>query len=217
VGRIRVGEPAELAECLPIALSAVAASFARNELAYLALTSKAELPIRDRLAWRLQEALGEAYVVSREWRRADIAVLRRDVPLLQIEAKAMYAFDVLSTTSRAKYLAKLTSDGLKMAALAPNSAAYLLALITYVDGPTATHLRKHVVKYSGGIRAAIAKEGSPAAVMARARSLWEADLERFTSPFVRLALDGGVMWEMHVEIDAFVIGPLTPMSPAGLH
>ena len=41
--------------------------FSDNELAYLALTSKVEQPIRDRLAFALYGAIGEECVVSREW------------------------------------------------------------------------------------------------------------------------------------------------------
>ena len=153
-------ESLTVADAMATTLSEVGSSFEANELAYLALTSKVELPIRDRLAWHLQFALGDEYVVSREWRRADIAVLRQNAPLVQVEAKAMYAFDLLSAKSRAKYLAKLTSDGHKMASLAPSCDAYLLALVTHVDGSIATHLRQHVVKYSSGIRGALSRQGS---------------------------------------------------------
>lgn len=74
----------------------------------------------------------------------------------------------------------------------------------------ATSLRKRVVKYSGGIRTAVRKEGSAEAVMRKSRSLWEAKLARFTTPHTRVTLDGGWMWEMHVGIDAYLIGPLSP-------
>jgi hypothetical protein len=114
-----------IAVALEGALSSVGGAFAQNELAYLALTSKAELPVRDRVAWNLQMTLGKPFVVSREWRRADIAVLLGDVPLVQVEAKALYAFDVLSGQSRGKFLAKLTDDGLKMASLVPGGSAFL--------------------------------------------------------------------------------------------
>jgi hypothetical protein len=192
----------------PNTLSQITTDFAKNELAYLALTSKAELPLRDRVAWRLQVALGESYVVSREWRRADIAVLRGDAPLLQIEAKALYGFDVLRTTTRTKYIQRLASDGLKMAAVAPDSAAYLLALITHVDGTIQPHLRKHVVKYSSGIRAATARLGNAAAVTTAARGLWQEALTQFACPSRRFLIEAGVMWGMHVEVDAYLIGPL---------
>lgn len=198
---------------LAMTLASVSHDFADDELAYLALTSKAELPVRDRIAWRLQQELGEAYVVAREWRRADIAVLDGATAVLQVEAKAMYAFDVLSTASRAKYVARLAADGLKMAAVAPDSSAYLLALITHVDGTIPPHLRKHVVKYSGGISASLAREGSGDAVATSARRLWEADMGRFGWPSTRFSLGRGTMWGLSVELDAYLVGPL-PSTPA---
>ncbi|MFC7493637.1 MULTISPECIES: hypothetical protein [unclassified Nocardioides] len=201
--------PKSVVSALAMTLASLSSDFAENELAYLALTSKAELPVRDRIAWRLQHELNDSYVVSREWRRADIAVLAGETPVLQVEAKAMYAFDVLNAKSRAKNLAKLTADGLKMAALAPDSAAYLLALITHVDGSVPLHLRRHVVKHSGGIVASLTKEGTAGAVGARARQLWEADLARFTSPSTRFGIAGGTMWGLTVELDAYLIGPLS--------
>lgn len=206
---VPVSEHALIATALANTLSAVSGAFAKNELAYLALTSKAELPIRDRVAWDLQLALGETYVVSREWRRADIAVLREDLPLVQVEAKALYAFDVLSAKSRANYLAKLTSDGLKMAGLVPGGTAFLLALITQVDGAMPAHLGRHVVKYSNWIRAALASEGGNAElVAARARQLWEADLAQLKSPWQRFPIEGGQQWGLRVDIDAYLVGPL---------
>jgi hypothetical protein len=199
----------KVVSALAMTLASLSSDFAENELAYLALTSKAELPVRDRIAWRLQQELSDSYVVAREWRRADIAVLAGETPILQVEAKAMYAFDVLSAKSRAKYLAKLTADGLRMAALAPGSAPYLLALITHIDGSVAPHLTRHVVKYSGGVIAALAKEGTAEAVGTKARQLWEADLARFTSPSTRFSVAAGTIWGLTVELDAYLVGPLS--------
>lgn len=57
-------------------LTAAAASFDPGELPYLALTSKAEHVVRDRLAWALSTG---GYRVAREWRaRGDLAVLDDD-------------------------------------------------------------------------------------------------------------------------------------------
>jgi hypothetical protein len=195
-------------ETLRASLSSVRTTFAANELAYLALTSKVELPIRDRLAWRLQEAIGQSLVVSREWRRADLAVLRHDTPLVQIEAKAMYAFDVLSKVNRAKYVSRLLADGSKMALLAPESHAFLLALITHVEGDVPLHLRKHVVKYSAGIVAAIAKHSD--ATTSKARDAWQNELDHLGSPWSRFTFDGGEQWGLRVEVDAYLVGPLVP-------
>ena len=73
--------------------------FSRDELAYLALTSKVENPIRDRLAYLLHQKYGEEenIFVAREWTerkkiaRVDIAILDAEKkPLLLLEITAMY-------------------------------------------------------------------------------------------------------------------------------
>ena len=46
-----------------------------DRLAFLALTSKPELQIRDAIAWRLHQALAPDVISSREWHRADLALL----------------------------------------------------------------------------------------------------------------------------------------------
>lgn len=202
-------EDERLFDALATTLSELGTAFEPGELAYLALTSKAELPIRDRLAWRLQNRLGDAYVVSREWRRADIAVLEHDVPRLQVEAKAMYGFDVLSAAGRGKYLAKLRADAIKMSLLAPDAVPHLLALITYVDGSIETHLRQHVVKYSSGIAAALQKHAGALAVQAQARDLWESDIAQLGGPVRRFNIQGGAVWGATVQVDAYLMGPLS--------
>jgi len=125
----------ELAEWL----EAAAASFAPGELAYLALTSKIERPLQDRLAWLLHTR-PPALVVSREWRATDIAILSAgaESPLVLLEAKAMYSFDV-PWEHRAGATADprlMQQDIAKARALDPHGTAdvYALALAAH---PTA--------------------------------------------------------------------------------
>jgi hypothetical protein len=65
------------------------------------------------------------------------------------------------------------------------------------------------VKYSSGIRGALSRQGSAAVVLSRSRELWEADLAKFTTAPRRFTLEGGVMWDMHVQVDAYLVGPLS--------
>ena len=69
-------------------------SFDKNELAYLALTSKVELPIRDKLAFNLYKKFWpEEIVVMREWLRTDLILLKDNIPIIICELKAGYTFD----------------------------------------------------------------------------------------------------------------------------
>lgn len=69
-------------------------SFQKDELAYLSLTGKPELHLRDHLAFDLQNKLTDR-LVCREWRRHDIAILPQgsEVADAIIEVKVFYTFD----------------------------------------------------------------------------------------------------------------------------
>ncbi|WP_139306530.1 hypothetical protein [Nocardioides exalbidus] len=189
---------------LAMTLASLSYDFADDELAYLALTGDAFRPVRDRIAWRLQQELGEEYVVARTWRRSDIAVLTGATPVLQVEARAMAALDLLDTVTRADHLAALTADGLRMAAVAPESSAYLLALVTHVDGPVPGHL--HDVVEQSDLIASATPGAEP--VAATARKLWEAEVGRLAWPCTRFAIGAGSRWGLAVELDAHLVGPL---------
>ncbi len=104
----RPSESPDFTQHLVKALAAVATMFWPNELAYLALTSKVEGPIRDRLAFKLHEALSPTgRFVAREFRRIAIAVIHEDKVCALIELKAMYTFDALDDD---RYLARLDRD-----------------------------------------------------------------------------------------------------------
>jgi hypothetical protein len=116
-----------------------------NELAYLALTSKIEIPIRNKWAYLLHKKLGEDFVVSREWRRADLAILESVpvskktkilVPRCLIELKAMYTFEGLPKENKntkedpskimedlRKYFVYMTEDIRKSKVLAATALA----------------------------------------------------------------------------------------------
>jgi hypothetical protein len=190
---------------------ALSGAFARNELAYLATTSKVELPTRDRLAWLLHVALGDDFVVSREWRRADLAVLAKDAVVAQIEAKALYTFDILKEVQDdwppTGFIGRLQRDADKMAALA-QSDRWLLSLITDIRGPIPRHLGRHVVKYASGISKATRNHGEE--LRATAHQAWATKLDevfgggRTTS----LQIEGGSVWGLEVSVDLFLTGPL---------
>ena len=91
--------------------------FQENELAYLALSSKAEKPIVDRLAFRLQRTHGsESLAVAREFtesgkiRRVDLAVVADRVPRLLLEAKAMNALNVYRPKLQRRYPGLMRAD-----------------------------------------------------------------------------------------------------------
>ncbi|WP_262966440.1 hypothetical protein [Methylobacter psychrophilus] len=89
--------------------------FNKSELSYLALTSKFEQTFRDRLAYELHKKNPD-YIVSREWKRVDLAILdaKNFAPVVLIELKAMYSFDMFTTKGPQQYLNNVQSDVEKM-------------------------------------------------------------------------------------------------------
>ena len=132
--------------------------FRSDELAYLSLTSKIELPIRDRLAFQLHERFRtEANLtVAREWRRFDLAILERKEPVLLVELKAMYSFDVFTSRAATQYPGAIESDARKMAEFTRSNSVrgagcYTLLLATHPHSAPPSQL-DGIVKYSGDIR-----------------------------------------------------------------
>jgi hypothetical protein len=67
-----------------------------DDLAFLSLTSKVELPIRDRVAYALSQVASQTGGrIAREYKRSDVTWLVGKVPLAIIESKACYTRSIL--------------------------------------------------------------------------------------------------------------------------
>lgn len=194
----------QLAKCLERG----AESFAPGELAYLALTSKIERPLQDRLAWSLHTQL-PGLVVAREWRNTDIAVLSADgsSPEVLLEAKAMYSFDVASPHSRnaARYPQMMQNDIAKARRLDPQGTAdvYALALVTHPHGQP-PHL-PYVIKYLDSIERAESATGSKRLQGMTVPTLGAA--LRPLGPVRTGSLAGGAAFGVEVTVRYWLVGP----------
>ncbi|MFJ9634483.1 hypothetical protein ACIRU8_43005 [Streptomyces sp. NPDC101175] len=203
-----IAEPQITAGLIAEQLEAAASSFATGELAYLALTSKVELPLRDRLAWSLHTALPE-FVVAREWHRSDLAVLDLDarIPHALIEAKAMYSFDVARADGPglAAYTSKIAADLNKARDLARDAptGVFGLAFVTHPQGAP-PHL-PNVIKYISGIRGAL-RLGTETEVRQAAAANLSSAL-RDLGPVLGGRLDAGEAFGVNIAIDYWIVGP----------
>jgi hypothetical protein len=135
-------------------LKKVTDHYNQNELAYLALTSKIELPVRDKWAFLLHESLWPEFVVTKEWRRTDIAVLQNVIPECLIELKAMYSFDALNGRSLEEYIQKMNADEKKAQETSSNNATiYTVLLATHPKSLVPENL-KTAIAYSWYINGA---------------------------------------------------------------
>lgn len=133
----------------------VESSFQLDELAYLALTSKVEHPVRDRWSYKILRALADSEaIVSREWKRRDLAILVNGAPRAIVELKAMYTFDAAKDKDISGYATKLKYDMEK----AEEHSRSNLANLEIFGVLLATHPDRQidkkydgVVKYLGGI------------------------------------------------------------------
>ncbi len=118
--------------------------FEEDELAYLALTSKIERPLRDRLAVRLHQKGSPKLIVAREWRKVDLAILDTNAtPLALVECKACYTFDAVIQPKI--YTDLMLADERKARNAAAGSPADVFSLLL------ATHLHGIVPKAYVGI------------------------------------------------------------------
>lgn len=143
--------------------------FKDNELAFLALTTKIELPLRDRWAFSLYTKLkNKRFVVSREWRRTDLAILKRTVPAALIELKAMYTFDAaLDPSEIGGFANAMAKDEVKAKRLASDLTEIYTVLLATHPGKVNPEY-SGIIKYDAGINKAIRKYGSEANVKEKA-------------------------------------------------
>jgi hypothetical protein len=141
--------------------------FDKNELAYLALTSKVELPIRDKLAWRLAHQYEHDFYVAREWNRIDMAVLRSNDahPLMLCQLKAMYTFDAVIGGPDSNGFAETCADELDklkmMRGLHNSIEICTILLATHPLCKLPSHSETSgAIKYSQGVNRAFRECGS---------------------------------------------------------
>ncbi len=191
-------------------LAGIDSEFQKNELAYLALTTKIELPLRDRWAFALHRNLaGSKRIVSREWYRTDMAILDSSeprVPRALIELKAMYTFDaVLKDTGVNDFVQKMADDEQKAEKLAKKLKSnevpiYTVLLATHPLTVVPSDLNR-VVKYSGNINRAIDECGGVDSVKAGAgRAIQKQFKEKNMNIIEHGCLDGGIAFGIPVKV-----------------
>lgn len=216
MARARAG--IDFAALLRRKLSDVEGQFREDELAFLALTSKVELPIRDRLAYALFEELPPDFLVAREWKRVDLAVLSREanpVPRMLLEAKALYTFDLVGDDAWiVRYPEKVERDLEKLRAIEGlPSAAQLFALVLATHPTTLIDRElKQVAKYWPGISKAVRELRHPDAVEEEAKLNLESRLRRL-GPTYPGKMRAGEAYGVPVDVHYWLVGPIDHGTP----
>ena len=160
-------------------MASLGQEFAQDELAYLALTSKVENPIRDRLAYLLHQKYGEEgnIFVAREWtepkkitgvgiERVDIAIIDEEKrPLLLLEITAMYNSYNLFKRNQQGFPDKVRKDVEKLKRYPSKYKLEKIAMILVpnhtnscprdLEGVIKYRLWNHTIRCKGELRKAI--------------------------------------------------------------
>jgi hypothetical protein len=185
-------------------------SFKINELAYLALTSKIENPIRDRWAFQLHNSVGNGLTVAREWKREkkriDIAILNMACPKVLIELTAMYTFDLVNKPQYTnKCIKKLEEDEEKARKLSSSDTEiYTVLLATHPKSSISIDLLNCLKKYSSGINRAFKRFGSPGDIKNRSLDIVEEKLSNKNVISINTLL-GGSAFGIEVEVLYWII------------
>lgn len=204
------GASVDFAAVLREELDQVHKLFQPDELAYLALTSKIELPVRDRLAFSLYRRLDDL-LIAREWKRVDLAVLAGDgeTPEMLLEAKALYTFDLIGDEAwTSRYPEKVTADLAALCArkdLTERTQLFALVLATHPTSQPSAQL-KQVAKYSKGVGKAIGTHGDATAVLRHADEALRASL-RHAGAVYPGEIPGGTAYDVAVSVPYWLIAP----------
>jgi hypothetical protein len=138
------------------AMARVLSGFQRNELALLAVTSKVEHVLRDRLAYELFRSLNkDGLAVVREHRRVDVAVLHETSPIFAVQLKQMYTFDPLRKENAEYYKLQIKRDIEKCDSLVDQyPQLFILLICVDLSGPLPPW-----AKYRHQIRGAFERHG----------------------------------------------------------
>jgi hypothetical protein len=185
---------------------------AADELSYLAVTSKIEIPFRDRLAFLLhRDHFDAGYLVAREWDRVDLAIVAPATgrPETLIEVKAAYSFD--ASKSAPWFVREISDDLVKVRRIGgPETDIYALLLVTHVAGKIEPRYEK-VIRNSAGINRAIERMRSHEHVLAAA----EQNLASiYGSRIVDHGKGGrGEAFGLEVSLFYWLIGEGLPVAP----
>lgn len=201
--------PKEIKKVLRAALESLSADCS---LGYLAVTSKPELPVRDRLAWYFHQNHPELiaareYYIKNNSKRVDLALLRPSIgPVALVEFKAMIAPDVLSGNAGRKLMNDLM-DELKAVNHLRNIQRLGVMLMVHIENiqsmePSVLNSRafKYLVKFR---RPRSTTPGALEEAVENAKEFFK----QANADINYVCTDLGQVWGVNVKMVSFLVGP----------
>ena len=205
----------DLSNPLRAAISRAGKAFVKDELAFLALTSKVERPLLDRVAFELHRELeGSGTVVAREYPvsagvRADIALLREGDLIGAVEGKAMYTADCVKGRGLGpEYPRRMHADLQRYAGTQSEVLQVFALLLATHPGAQVPKSLSRVIKYSGLVNRGFQIHTSPSELERIAGESLKSEIS--TEVIVATGkLDAGTAFDIPVELLWWLYGPFS--------
>jgi hypothetical protein len=182
-------------------------TYAKNELAFLAMQGKIELQLRDKIAWYIEQNIPENYSVKREYNtpgsgreKCDLSILDKNNgmrPVCLIEFKAHSA-----ATFEKDYINKCTKDIAKMQSIAqgitPAPEVYYIFFQTQHQGVLPAD--NGLIAYYGIIKNALNKKIGVNDI----HKQWD-DNYRNIGTINKITIEAGEYYGLKVDIHAMIL------------
>jgi len=195
-------------------ISSISKDFQTDELAYLALTSKVELQLRDKIAFKLHEELKDKCLVCREWkpadsnRRIDLAILDKSnssvLCLIEFKAHSVVRYEEEFTTHLKKDLIKIRdiaeTDNVEL--------YYIYFNNVVISGDISDWVYNNSVKYISTMRSSFKKNDNTSEKCIRN---WNAHLDKSrlkAERSERITIDAGNYYGLDLTIETFIYGAI---------
>lgn len=197
-------------------ISNISSKFQDNELAYLSLTSKIELPLRDRIAFELHKKYADTYLICREWKskenksldRIDLAIVDKSnsklLCLIEFKAKSVVRYEKEFTRHLADDLIKIRNltqdDSVELYYIYFNnviSSENEFEEIYYNSVKYISHLNKNIKSKKG--------------LAEISRTNWDKHLglvELNADKSKHISINAGKYYNHNVSIETFIFGPV---------
>ena len=173
-----------------------------DKLVYFALTSKIEFQLRDRIAFHLYNKFREKYIVTREWKKCDLAILDKESlkPLFLIECKACYGFDLINKGTLKEYVTAINKDFEKSSRIADTDTEIISILFITKPAHNIPENLLPIIKYSKAINRADNKLGAE-----NITTIGEAELTNEFSEISFGHICNGNAYEINCSLDFAII------------